>query len=55
MRPLCAANRAPNSALGNVVARILKAVGDNICDKIGGEAISSEEVKHEIEAVNKKV
>ena len=49
LRPLCAANRAPNASLGTVTAQILKAVGNNICDNIGGDVISSEHLKREFE------
>ena len=55
LRPLCAANRAPNASLGNVTAQILKAVGNNICDNIGGEVISSEHLKREFEQTNSKI
>ena len=53
MRPLlCAANKAPNANLGNLVAKVSKAVGDAIADS-GGEVISGEEMKRKIEDVNK--
>ena len=52
MRPLCAANKAPNANLGNLVAKVSKAVGDTIADS-GGEVISGEEMKRKIEDVNK--
>ena len=52
MRPLCAANKAPNAALGNIVAQVSKAVGDSIASS-GGEVISCEEMKRKIEDLNK--
>ena len=55
LRPLCAANRAPNASLGNIMAQVLKAVGDNLCDKVGGEVISSEHLKREFEEANTRI
>ena len=55
LRPLAAANRAPNAALAHLVATILKAVGDNLTDVMGAEVISTEELKREIEEVNSLV
>ena len=55
LRPLAAANKAPNAALGNLVARVAKVVGDNIASKIGSEIISTEELKRDIDDVNKKI
>ena len=49
LRPLAAANKAPNAALGNLLANILKAVGNSISKKIGAEIISTEELKRGIE------
>ena len=37
LRPLCVANKAPNTALGNIVARMAKSIGDSIAESIGGE------------------
>ena len=45
LRPLCAANRAPNASLGNLTASVLKAVGDDLSDRMGGEVISTEMLK----------
>ena len=36
LRPLCAANRAPNAALGSIVAKTVKAIADSIAVKTGG-------------------
>ena len=55
LRPLCAANKAPNAALANVVAKMLKAVGDNISEFVGAEVISTEQLKREFEIVNRKI
>ena len=55
LRPLCAANKAPNAALANVVAKILKAVGNNISEFVGAEVISTEQLKREFEIVNEKI
>ena len=55
LRPLCAANKAPNAALGNLVAKILKAVGDKLCETIGAEVISTDKLKGELEKVNNKI
>ena len=52
LRPLCAANRAPNAALCNLVAKSAKALGDSI-SHLGGEIISCEELKQKIEDVNR--
>ena len=52
MRPLCAANKAPNAAVGNLVAQIAKAVGDTTSKKIGGEVISTEDMKRRIQDLN---
>ena len=54
LRPLCAANKAPNAAIGNLVARAAKAIGDSIATKVGGEVVSTEDLKHKIEDLNKK-
>ena len=53
LRPLCAANRAPNAALGGIIAKTVKALSDNITDKANSEVISTEELKRKIEDVNK--
>ena len=54
LRPLCAANRAPNSALGEIIAKVVKAVADSVVSKNGnGEVISTEELKHSIEEQKK--
>ena len=45
LRPLAAANKAPNAALGNLAARITKALGDNVSQKYGNELISTEQLK----------
>lgn len=50
--PLCTANKAPNAALGNLVAKILKAVGDKMIETIGAEVISTEQLKREFQKVN---
>ena len=55
LRPLAAANRAPNAALGNLVSRVVKSVGDNKASKTGTELISTEELKRRIEDVNKHI
>ena len=55
LRPLAAANRAPNAALGNLVAQVTKAIGNNICEKFGGEIISTEELKRNIDEANSKI
>ena len=54
-RPLAAASKAPNSALGNLVARVAKALGNDISERIGGKIISTEELKRDIDDVNKKL
>ena len=54
LRPLCAANRAPNAAIGNLIARAAKAIGDSIAPKIGGEVVSTEDLKRKIEDLNKR-
>ena len=53
MRPLCAANKAPNAAVGNLVAQIAKAVGYKTSEKIGGEVISTEDLKRKVQDLNK--
>ena len=35
LRPLAAANKAPNACLGNLVARVTKSVGDSLATKYG--------------------
>ena len=45
MRPLCAANRAPNAAFSNLVSMTTRALSDSIGDS-SGEIISSEELKN---------
>ena len=55
LRPLAAANRAPNAALGNLVAQVTKAIGNNISEKMGGEIILTEELKRNIDEVNIKI
>ena len=35
LQPLVAANKAPNVALGNLLAKVTKAVGNNLTDVIG--------------------
>ena len=51
MRPLCAANHAPNAAFSNLVSMATRAVGDSIAST-SGEVISSEEVKRKIVDLN---
>ena len=53
MRPLCAANRAPNSALGNLISRATRALGDSISNT-GGEIVSTEELKRLIQDFNRE-
>ena len=54
LRPLCAANRAPNAALGGIVAKVVKAVASCVVEKnSNGEVISTEELKRSIEDQNK--
>ena len=55
LRPLAAANKAPNAALGNLAAKITKAVGDNVSQKYGNELISTEQLKRRIEETNKVI
>ena len=47
MRPLIAANKAPNAPLANLVASILKAVGNKLSESKGEEVISTEQLKRE--------
>ena len=49
LRPLAAANKAPNANLGNMIAKIIKAIGDDLSDRKGGEVISTEHLKNMIE------
>ena len=51
MKPLCAANRAPNAAFSNLVSMVTRALGDSISET-SGEVISGEEVKRKIEDLN---
>ena len=53
MRPLCAANRAPNAAFSNLVSMASRAIGDSIANT-SGEVIRSEEVKRKIKDLNKE-
>lgn len=55
LRPLAAANRAPNAALGNLVAQVTKAIGNNICERYGREIISTEELKRNIDETNSRI
>ena len=55
LRPLAAANKAPNAALGNLAAQITKAVGNNVSEKYGSELISTEQLKRRIEETNKQI
>ena len=41
--------------MGNLVAKVAKVVGDNIAGKLGGKIISTEELKRDIDDVNKKI
>ena len=52
LRPLCPANMAPNSNLGNLMARIVKEMANEIQEKIETEVLSTEELKHHIEKAN---
>ena len=49
---LAAANKAPNAALGNLVAKLAKLIGDNISGRFGGKIISTQELKRDIDDVN---
>ena len=51
MRPLCAANRVPNSAFSNLVSMTTRALGDSLAGS-SGEIISSEELKRKVEILN---
>ena len=53
MRPLCAANQAPNAAFSNLVSMASRAIGDSIANT-SGKVISSEEVKRKLEELNKE-
>ena len=55
LRPLAAANKAPNAYLANLVAQVAKAVGDNLSEFIGSEVISTEQLKKDIEDLNKEL
>jgi hypothetical protein len=44
LRPLCAANKALNAPLGDLLATILKAVGDEVATRSGTELTSTEEL-----------
>ena len=55
LRPLAAANKAPNAVLANLMAQVTKAVGDNLSENIGAEVISTENLKREFEDLNKRV
>ena len=55
LRPLAAANRAPNAALGSLIASIAKAVGDSITDSVGAEVVSTEQLKHDIQEMNNRI
>ena len=55
VRLLCAANRAPNAAFGNLIAKVAKAVGDSISGREKGEVVSTEELKRNIEEANKSL
>ena len=55
LRPLAAANKAPNASLANLVSNITKAVGDNLSEVIGAEVISTEQMKREIEELNNNI
>ena len=52
LRPLCPANVAPNSNLGNLMARMTKVITDEAQDRINTEVISTEELKFHLEKVN---
>ena len=51
MRQLCAPNKAPNAALGNLILRVSRALGNSIIETVG-EIIISEELKQKIEDGN---
>ena len=53
--PLAAANKAPNTALGYLLAQIANAVGDNIADVMGTEVVSTKQLKHTMEEANFKI
>ena len=53
MRPLCAANCAPNAAFSNLVSMATRALGDSIVHT-SGEVISSEEIKRKLEDLNRE-
>ena len=55
LRPLCAANRAPNAPLSNLVSQIMKAVGDDVSKVYNTEVISAEELMRFIEEANKEL
>jgi hypothetical protein len=52
LRPLCAANRALNAPLGDLMSDILKAVGDEISTDSGTELRSTEELCRALEDAN---
>ena len=52
LRPLAAISRAPNAALGNLMARIAKAVGNDITERMVGEIISTEELMRDIDLID---
>ena len=53
--PTCCSQKAPNAALGNLVSKLAKLIGNDIAGKLGGEIISTEELKHDIDDVNAKI
>ena len=44
LRPLAAANRAPNAPLGDLMATLPKGVADELAQKVGTEVISTYEL-----------
>ena len=52
LRPLCLANMAPSAPLGSLQAKIVRALADEIQDRIQTEVISTEEIKYHIEKAN---
>ena len=55
LRPLCPANVAPNTAFGNLIAKIARATADEFQYKHQTEVISTEELKFHIEQLNIKI
>ena len=52
LRPLCPENVSPNANLGNLMARLVKVLANEVQDRIETEVLSIEELKHHLEKVN---